>query len=153
MKKQDFQTTITVEASAHEAFKAINNISEWWTEDFEGSSQKLNDEFTVRFGNAHYSKQKLIEFIPDKKVTWLVTESKLNFLQDKTEWTNTRITFELATTGNKTKIVFTHFGLAPGVECYKECSNAWTQYLQGSLYKFITTGKGAPTLIAEAREW
>src|SRR5947207_6580683 len=104
MKTQDYTVSITVNATPLEAFKRINSVTQWWTENLEGSSQKLNDEFTVRFGDVHYSKQKLVEIIPDKKVVWLVTDSKLNFIKDKKEWTNTKIVFEVLTQNNKTQI-------------------------------------------------
>ena len=144
MKEQDYHTSIAVDATAHEAFKSINSVSKWWTENLEGSSQKLNDEFTVRFGDIHFSKQKLVEVIPDKKVVWLVTDSKLNFLNNKHEWTNTKILFEIAEQDGKTQINFTHIGLVPEVECYNSCSNAWGQYINGSLFKLLTEGKGTP---------
>ena len=82
MKEQDYHVTLTVNATPQEVFKSINNVSEWWNE-LEGSSEKLDDEFTVRFGEVHISTQKLIEFIPDKKVVWLVTRSNLNFIKDR----------------------------------------------------------------------
>src|SRR5258706_6553128 len=145
MKEQDYQINITVDATAQEAFESINNVTKWWTENLEGSSQKLDDEFTVRFGDVHYSKQKLVEVVPGKKVVWLVTDSKLNFIEDKNEWTNTRISFEISTQNDKTKIDFTQIGLVPEIECFDACSNAWSQYIQGSLLKLINTGKGQPT--------
>ena len=144
MKEENYHTSIAVDATAHEAFKSINSVSKWWTENLEGSSQKLNDEFTVRFGDIHFSKQKLVEVIPDKKVVWLVTDSKLNFIKNKHEWTNTKILFEIAEKDGKTQINFTHVGLVPEVECYNSCTNAWGQYINGSLFKLLTEGKGTP---------
>jgi len=109
-----------------------------------GSSQKLDDEFTVRFGDVHQSKQKLVEVIPDKKVGWLVTDSKLNFIENKNEWTNTKIVFEVAENGGKTQINFTHIGLVPEVECYTSCTKGWDYYIKGSLFKLLTDVKGTP---------
>lgn len=144
MKEQDYSISIIVDATVHEAFNAINNVTAWWTQNLEGSSQKLNDEFTVRFGDVHISTQKLIEVIPDKKVVWLVTKSRLNFLKDKEEWTNTKVSFEVVPQGNKTKVIFTHVGLVPKAECYKDCTPAWDHYIKGSLFKLLTEGKGKP---------
>jgi hypothetical protein len=144
MKKQDFTVSIIVSATPHQAFKKINSVTLWWTENLEGSSQKLNDEFTVRFDDVHISKQKLVEVIPDKKVVWLVTESKLNFVKDRQEWTNTKICFDISEKGGKTQIRFTHVGLIPEAECYNGCSNAWSLYVKGSLFKLIMEGKGTP---------
>lgn len=145
MKDQDYHTSITVEATTKEAFESINSVTKWWTENLEGSSQKTGDEFSVQFGDVHFSKQKIIELIPDKKIVWLVTDSKLNFIKDKREWTNTKISFEIFRDGDKTKIHFTHHGLVPGIECYDACSNAWSQYIQGSLLQLVNTGQGQPT--------
>ncbi|AYB33491.1 SRPBCC domain-containing protein [Chryseolinea soli] len=145
MKTQDYTTTITVHATAQEAFKGINNVTKWWTENLEGRSQKLNDEFTVRFGEVHVSTQKLVEVIPDKKVVWLVTYSHLNFIEEKDEWTGTKISFEIFEKDKTTQIRFTHLGLAPEGECFDACSNAWSQYVQQSLASLINTGKGHPT--------
>src|SRR5688572_1690526 len=126
MKKQDYTINLTVDATVQEAFTAINSVAKWWTEDLEGSSQKLNDEFTVRFfDDVHVSRQKLVEVIPGKKVVWLVTDSKLNFIKEKSEWTNTKICFEIVEKDAKTHINFTHFGLVPQVECYEACVKGW----------------------------
>ncbi len=146
MIQQDYHTSIIVDATPHEAFNYINNVTKWWTENMEGSSEKLNDEFTVHFGDVHYSKQKLVEVVPGKKVVWLVTDSKLNFLKDKQEWNNTQISFEISTRDGKTKIDFRHIGLVPEIECFDACSNAWSQYIQGSLLNLINMAKGRPAI-------
>jgi hypothetical protein len=141
MTTSDFTTTILVNQTPSAVFAAINNVRGWWQGEFEGSTNKLNDEFTYRFGDIHSSKQKIVEFIPGKKVVWLVTESELNFVKDKKEWNGTKIIFDIAEQDNKTQLRFTHAGLVPKIECYGDCSNAWEQLIQQSLFSLITTGR------------
>ena len=144
MKKQDYHIKLMVDATPQDAFRCINDVTKWWTENLEGLSQKLNDEFSVRFGDVHYSRQRLIEVIPGKKIVWLVTDSNLNWLKNKHEWTNTKISFEITNKDSKTQIDFTHLGLVPEIECFTDCSNGWNQYIRQSLLSLLTTGKGQP---------
>jgi len=143
MKTSDFTATILVDQTPEEAFDAINNVRGWWTGDpgIEGSTDKLNDEFTYDYKPYHHSKQKITELIPGKKIVWLVTDSNLSFVADKNEWTGTKITFDIAKKGDKTEVCFTHVGLVPGVECYNDCSNAWGSYITSSLRNFIAKGE------------
>ena len=142
MKNQDFTTTILVDQTPYEVFNAINNVAAWWHGEVKGNTHKLNDEFTYRYADVHYSKQKLVEVTPGKKVVWLVTDSQLNFVENKTEWTGTQICFEITQHDKQTQMKFTHIGLVPVFECYKGCSGGWTQLIQKSLFSLITSGKG-----------
>ena len=127
-----------------QAFDAINNVRGWWSGEIEGPTDKLGDEFTYRYKDIHYSKQKLIEVVPDQKVVWLALDSYLNFAEDKTEWNGTKIIFEIARKGGKTEVRFTHQGLVPQIECFENCSIAWSYYINGTLRSLIATGNGQP---------
>jgi hypothetical protein len=144
MSDKNLTSSFTVDQTPEEAFAAINNVRGWWSGDIEGSTDKLGDEWTYRYKDVHYSKQKITELVPGKKVVWLVLDSYLNFIKDKTEWNGSKITFEIAKKGHKTEVRFTHVGLVPDHECYGACSNAWGGYINGSLRSLITTGKGQP---------
>ncbi len=144
MNDQNYTTTFTVDQTPEEAFAAINNVRGWWSEEIEGSTDKLGDEFTYRYKDVHYCKMKLTEVIPGKKVVWLVLDNYFNFTEDKSEWKGTEITFEVSEKGNKTEIRFAHLGLVPEYECFDVCSNSWGFYINGSLRSLITTGKGRP---------
>lgn len=143
MSTKDFTTTFLLDQDPEKVFKAVNNVRGWWSETVEGGTQRLNDEFIYRHKDIHFSKQKLVEVVPGKKVVWLVTESSLNFIENKSEWTGTKISFEISRKGDKTELCFTHHGLIPQRECYDACFEGWTHYLN-SLHKLITTGKGKP---------
>lgn len=142
MKTHDFTTTLLVDQSPKEVFNAINNVRGWWSGEIEGSSAKLNDEFTYRYKEIHFSKQRVVEMAPDQKVVWLVTESSLNFTEDINEWTGTKISFEITEKDGKTELRFSHIGLVPEIECFDACSSAWTQIVNQGLANLITTGKG-----------
>ncbi len=142
MKNQNLTTAFTVGQTPEEAFIAINNVRGWWSGEIEGGTDKLGDEFTYRYKDLHFSKQKITEFIPGEKVVWLVLDSHLGFIEDKSEWNGTEVVFEIAKKGNKTEVRFTHKGLAPERECYDACSSAWGSYINGSLRSLIATGNG-----------
>ena len=142
MTNKNYTATIEVAKSPKDVFNCIKEVSKWWSKDFEGSSLKLNDEFVICHPGAHFSKQKLIEVIPDKKVVWLVTDSNLSWLEkDKHEWTNTKMIFEITTKGDRTLLHFTHEGLVPEKECYIRCEQGWNMVIKNWLFNFITDGK------------
>ena len=112
MKNQDYHSSITVNMPAAQAFDNICNVAGWWTENIEGGSKKLNDVFTVYFGETFVT-FKIIEVIPKKKIVWLVTDCDLPWLNDKKEWKNTEVVWEISTHNNSTQIDMTHVGLTP----------------------------------------
>jgi hypothetical protein len=144
MNNPDFTTTLVVDQTAKEVFDAVNNPRAWWSEEIKGSTNKEQVIFTYHYKEVHLSKIKIEELIADKKVVWRVLENYFDFLEDKTEWTGTRIIFDIMKEGDKTMLRFTHEGLVPAFECYKICNDAWSNFIQNSLRKLITTGKGQP---------
>jgi Activator of Hsp90 ATPase homolog 1-like protein len=144
MQNQNFTTTLVVDQTPEEVFNAINNPRGWWSEEIEGSTDKLNAEFNYHYKDVHISKMKITELIPGKKVAWLVMENHFNFTKDKSEWTGNKIIFEITEKDNKTQLQFAQVGLVPSYECYDICQNAWSNYINNSLRSLITTGKGQP---------
>jgi len=144
MTTKDFTTTILVDNTPEEVFDAINNVRGWWSEEIDGSTDKLNSEFDYHYEDVHRCKIKIIELVPNKKVVWSVLDNYFKFTKDKSEWKGTKIIFDIAEKDNKTEMRFTHQGLVPAYECYEICRDAWTGYIQKSLRNFITTGKGQP---------
>jgi Activator of Hsp90 ATPase homolog 1-like protein len=143
-KDQNLSASFTVDQSPAEAYAAINNVHGWWSQQIDGRTDKLGGEFTYRYKDIHYSRHRVTELIPGKKVVWLVLDSSLSFIEDKTEWNGTEITFEIAKKGDKTEVRFTHVGLGPENECFDGCSSAWGSYINESLRSLIATGKGQP---------
>lgn len=140
---KDFNSSFTFTQTPREVFDAVTNVHGWWSEGLEGGSVKQGDEFVYRHKDVHYSRHRLTEVIPDKKVVWLTTDGSINFVDDKTEWTGTTITFDIEEKDGQTILLFTHIGLTPQLNCFEACCGGWNYYLQ-SLHNLIVTGKGHP---------
>ena len=143
MKNQDFSYSLTVKATAPESMERIGQPGLWWAKQFKGEAHKLNDEFSVYFGDT-FVNFKISELIPEKKVIWFVTDCYLHWLNDKTEWKNNEIIWTLTPEGDKTHIDFVHKGMTPESECYESCEPGWTHHIRDSLIKLIEEGQGYP---------
>ena len=142
MQNKSYSVSIEVDQSPNDVFNHINEVSKWWSKDFEGRSTKLYDEFVICHPGRHYSKQRLIEVLPGKKLVWLVTDSVLDWIEeDKHEWTNTKMIFEITTQGDKSVLHFTHEGLVPEKACYARCEQGWNLVIKDCLFRLITDGQ------------
>jgi hypothetical protein len=110
----------------------------------EGRADELGAEFTYRHPPQHYSRQRVVELEPGRRVVWRVTDSHLSFVPEPGEWTGTEIVFDIVPAADGTELRFTHVGLVPAVECFGACSAGWLHYINGSLHSLITTGAGLP---------
>jgi Activator of Hsp90 ATPase homolog 1-like protein len=144
MTNQNFTTTFSVDQALEEVFRAIHNVRGWWSEEIEGTTDKLGAEFTYHYKDVHRCKMKITEFVPGHKIVWLVLDNYFNFTEDKTEWKGTKVVFEVSKKNDRAQLRFTHEGLVPEYECFNVCSNAWGSYINGSLQSLIETGKGRP---------
>jgi Activator of Hsp90 ATPase homolog 1-like protein len=142
MENKNFESTISANISADEAIKKINNVPGWWGVSFSGSAGKQNDQFIVKMGGDSFFNFTVTELIPGKRVVWLVTDCNMPWYADKKEWTNTKLIFDLSENNGETTVNFTHDGLIPGIECYKDCESGWTHWIKTSLFSYLTTGKG-----------
>jgi hypothetical protein len=144
MNDGDFTTTITVDQSPDDVFAAINNVRGWWSEDLDGPTEELGDEFIFAYRDVHRCRQRITEMVPGKRVAWHVEEGYLSFTKDAGEWAGTDITFDISRVSDQTQIRFTHVGLRTESECFESCSNAWSFLINDSLWRLIATGTGQP---------
>jgi hypothetical protein len=75
MKNQDFTATICVEQSPQIVFDAAKNFRAWWSEEVDGSTEKLDEVFYYHYKDIHLCKIKLIELIPGKKLGYQVIDN------------------------------------------------------------------------------
>jgi uncharacterized protein YndB with AHSA1/START domain len=148
MTDHSFATTLSVEATPDEAYAAINDVRGWWSQDVDGRTDVVGATFAFRGNqdgrNVHRARIEVTELVPAERVVWQVVDNWMGFIDDQSEWKDTRIVFEISPTQDGTQIRFSHLGLVPAYECYDVCFNAWTFFLQDSLRALITTGLGDP---------
>ncbi|HEY0755642.1 MAG TPA: hypothetical protein VGD98_16915 [Ktedonobacteraceae bacterium] len=144
MKEQDYHSNLTANVYPREAFEKISRVSEWWSKDFTGESQKLNDVFTVRFSSGDMYKAKISEMQPDTTITWEFIDTYQGWVKDHTEWVGTKIIWEVIPQNDGVEVKMTHSGLVPALECFNQCTKGWNYLTLESLFKFLNEGKGLP---------
>lgn len=140
---QSFSTSFTVDETPQHAYEAITNVRGWWSGDIEGATDELGGEFTYRHQDIHYSKQKVTELSPGRRIAWQVLDAHISFTEDPREWVGSEIVFDIAQERDRTIVRFSHVGLTPEIECYEKCSSAWGYYVNTSLRQLIEGGEEA----------
>jgi hypothetical protein len=142
MDNQEFNCSITVDITPKDAFKTISQVSDWWVNDVDGQTEKLNDRFTVHFGTTWVAFT-ITEFVPETTIVWFVSDCNLPWNTDLREWNGTRVVWSISSHNQSTQIDFSHVGLTR-LSCRNQCMTSWTGYIKQSLFKLITEGKGLP---------
>ena len=133
-----YTVSVEVARSPNEVFNhLINDVSKFWPEDIDGETTKLNDEFVFRSGDGHYSKNKVVEFVPNRKLVWLVTESMRK--TDNFEWTGTKMIFDLIKKDEGTLLKFTYDGVTLENE-YERLVQICDVVIKQNLYSLLTNG-------------
>jgi len=139
-----YRISFLLDKAPSTVYHAINDVRGWWGNDVKGPTNELDQKFQITFEDKHYSEHKVIELSPFKRIVWLVTDSKLTFVDSQSEWNGTKNVFDISTEDGKTRLTFTHVGLVPAFTCFNGCSGGWDHFLSNSLVPFILTGKGEP---------
>ncbi len=138
---RDYTRTITADIPPAEAADRIARVTDWWTRNTKGSARKPGDTFTVDFGET-FVDFKVAELVPGKRIVWEVTNCRLHWIKDKTEWNGTKVAFDISSQGGTTTVRMTHIGLVPEVECFGTCEQGWNFHVGESLQQLLRTDKG-----------
>ncbi len=104
-----YSVEIEVSKTPDEVFSMMTDLAKWWPEDINGESMRPGLEFELTAGDGHYSKNRVIEFVPGMRFAWITTESIRE--TDGFDWTGTKMIFELTPHGDKTEVKFTYDGV------------------------------------------
>lgn len=144
MSDNSLTIEIVVPNSPEEVFTAVTKVGQWWSEGIDGETAAAGGEFTFTDYTDLWCRFRLTEVTPAQRIVWHVVDSRLDFIENHTEWTGTQVIFDIAPTSGGTRLQFTHEGLRPSVECYDACSRGWDFYINRSLPEFLATGAGQP---------
>ena len=140
---QNYSTSFTVPQSPRAAFAAVLDVRGWWSGNIDGPTDEVGAEFTYRYEDVHYTKQRITE-LTDTTVVWTILEADLAHAQPCDEWVGTQVHIAVTPAGEGAQVHFSHVGLTSELDCYDSCSNAWSFYINSSLRDLITTGSGGP---------
>jgi hypothetical protein len=141
--KANYSVEIELLKSTNEVFNHVIDLSKWWPEEFVGESMKSDTEFVLKTGEGHYSKNKVVEFIPNKKFAWLTIESLRK--TDNYAWAGAGFIFELISIGDNTLLKFTYDGVVLENETQR-LAQICDICIKEMLYNFIINRKAKEIL-------
>jgi len=98
--QHSYRTTFVVDATPDDTFAAVNDVRGWWSEDLEGSTDRVGAEYDFRGNhegaNVHRARIRVTDLVPGQPVAWQVLDNEFTFTDDQSEWTGTTIVFDLS---------------------------------------------------------
>ena len=138
----DYRQTIEVPVSAATAFEAVTlSMSEWWT--------PMSDLFAAEGDKATASWPDGTTWSFEVKSHRPAEHLELYCYQAdhihpsvtpemRAEWEGTSLVFDFKPgAGQRSKVIMTHRGLTPQLNCFDICSKGWDLFFAGSLKSYL----------------
>ena len=138
--QKSYSKKLKVNSKPNIAFAALTTkIGDWWG-DQDNPVNNIGEVFTMSWGEPWYQ-FKVVEFVPDEKVTWECINAK-QIIGDlkgvEKEWVGTQLQWTINQLNeNEIEIAFNHEGLVPDFICYDFCSNTWDRFITFNLKKYL----------------
>lgn len=152
MSDNDYTNEFWVDQSPTRVLAVIGEVGAYWAPPgnlanatIEGMAGRQGSEFIYRDRGFEYCKFRVTEIVPERRIVWEVLDARLNGVEDRDEWTGTHVIFDLIPEHNGTRLRFTHRGLTPSLECYRECSRGWNGVIADSLQALLNGHPWTPT--------
>jgi len=149
MTGQNYQRTISVDASPEDAYRApTTGCEHWWTVG-DNNFGRVGDRIKFTFPpNVSYWTFEAKKLEPNKTVELECVDAhhKITDRPDasETEWLGSRALWQIEPQGDKTTIHFVHKGLTPNLDCYDVCEAGWNLFFVDSLKAYLDSGVGKP---------
>lgn len=149
MSNSNYSRTISVAASAKEAYEALTRGFEFWWTKPDRPIVKANDKATFSFppGQGYWTFQ-ATDLNPGQYVEMVCVEAHHPSdgmpKEIETEWLGSHVVWQIAEKDGKSEIRFEHRGLTPELHCYDVCEQGWDRFFVNSLKAYLDTGVGAP---------
>lgn len=157
LPSDNYMASIEVSASTEESFDAVaTQMRQWWTETIEGELTKLGDNVKAIFPSDYgYWTFKVTAFDRGARIEMVCIEAHHQVegqpKEIDQEWLGTRINWEFARLGEKTKITLTHHGLTPQLNCWGMCLDGWNHFFKTSLKDFLNGGIASPHRVTKVK--
>lgn len=124
-------------AKVYEAVATPQGISKWWTREGVRGESTEGSKLQFFFGQPEPAAvMEITRLSPAGHVSW-------NCIEGADEWVGTKLTFDLAESGDETVVMFTHADWRSPSEFMAHCSARWAYFLL-SLKSLMETGTGTP---------
>jgi hypothetical protein len=143
----DYSATITVNATASEAYQALTSgFENWWTTP-SNIIKKIGDQAKFSFppGKTYWTFE-ATHLEPNSAIEMTCVDAlhiHQGFGTDiQQEWLHTKLKWQIEESADQTKIHLTHEGLKSQLLCFDICRAGWDFFFLKSLKCLLDTGKG-----------